>query len=268
MNCQKFRTEIEELGGGARLTAQAESHAARCDSCRAFRAEGHALRALVGSLARVEAPGDFDFRLRARIARSEGEGSRPASWRGFVPGAAWLTAAGCLVLALGVFVRFRPGGASPPQAPSAVERIAVANDAASTKDQQPAVNTAHDGPATVSDEVKTYTASSGGSRKARAPQSRKFILTHEAAQELADLQNIEGATDTHTLDSRGMKIYVGSPIALPVSTQERPLEALFKDTSGATRAVSVDAVTFGARGLPARRGQVRNASYNAQQGVW
>jgi hypothetical protein len=266
MNCQNFRTEIEELGRGAALTARAESHAAHCDSCRAFRSEGDALRVLVGGLARVEAPGDFEFRLRSRIARSEGARARPASWRGFVPGAAWLTAAGCLVLALGVFINFRQGGRTLPQAPSATNKIAAARDTASTKDRSSLVNNENDESLTGSSEVKTYTASSGGGRKARAPQSRKFILPREAAQELASQQSIENTTETLMLDAQGMKIYVGSPIALPMSTQERPLEALFKDTSGATRSVSVDAVTFGARGLPTRRAPARNVSYT--QGVW
>lgn len=267
MNCQHFRTEIEGLGRGAALDARAESHAARCDSCRAFRAEGDALRLLVGGLARVDAPGDFEFRLRARLARAEGGRADQASWRGFVPGAAWLTAAGCLVLALGVFINLRQGGGTAsPQAPTAVEQIAVVNDTTSTKDSQPLVNTPSEETLTGSGEVKTYTAASGGGHKARAPQIRKFIIPREAASELADLQSIESGAETRTLDSQGMKIYVGSPIALPVSTQERPLEALFKDTSGATRSVSVDAVTFGARGLPARRAPVRNVSYT--QGVW
>jgi hypothetical protein len=267
MNCQKFRTEIEELGRGAALPARAESHVAGCDSCRAFRSEGDRLHALIGGLARVDAPGDFEFRLKSRIARSEGASARPARWRGFVPGAAWLTAAGCLVIALGVFVNFRQGSASSPQAPSAVDQIAVANETTSTKDHQPVVNNdANDESMTSAREVNAGTTSPGVSRRVTAPRRGKFILPHEAARQLASLQNIEAAPDTHVLDSQGMKIYVGSPIALPVSTQERPLEALFKDTNGATRSVSVDAVTFGARGLPSRRAQVRNASYT--QGVW
>jgi hypothetical protein len=265
MNCQNFRTEIEELGRGAALTARAESHAAHCDSCRAFRAEGDALRGLVGGLARVEAPGDFEFRLRSRIARSEGAHARPASWRGFVPGAAWLTAAGCLVLALGVFINFRQGRTASPQSTSSASQIA-ASDTTSITDRQPLVKTVSDETQTGPDEVKTYAATSGSGRKARAPQSRKVILPREAAQELAGLQNARDTTETYLLDAQGMKINVGSPIALPVSTQGRPLEALFKDTSGATRSVSVDAVTFGARGLPARRAPVKNVSYT--QGVW
>jgi hypothetical protein len=273
MNCQKFKTEFEERGRGARLTGRAESHAAHCDSCRAFRAEGDALRALVGGLARVEAPGDFDFRLRARIARSEGARFQHAGWRGFVPGAAWLTAAGCLVLALGVFVRFRPGQTAPPPTPRAVAQTQEAVPDAATAGEQARANAddTQQQPVSVQEVSERETLAAAavvrrGSRAARAPQGQKFILPREAAREIAGLQNTEGATETHMLDSRGMKIYVGSPIALPVSTQESRLEALFKDTSGATRSVSVDAVTFGARGLPARRAQVRNASY--AQGVW
>jgi hypothetical protein len=267
MNCQKYRTEIEELERGAALTESARAHAAGCDSCRAFRAGDDSLRALVGGLARVEAPGDFEFRLRARIARSEGVGARPAFWRGFVPGGAWLTVAGCLVLALGVFVRFRPGQTTSPQsAPAAVQTHEIAR-AASTPGKSVGAGVEDGEVRTVAHAESLPTALVRSSnRTTRAQQSHKFILPHEAAEQLAGLQNGGDATETLTLDSQGMKIYVGTPIALPVSTHDRPLEALFKDTSGATRSVSVDAVTFGARDLRSRRAQARNASYT--QGVW
>ncbi|HEX8163822.1 MAG TPA: hypothetical protein VF538_18280 [Pyrinomonadaceae bacterium] len=280
MNCQNFRNEIEELEAGGRLAAEAESHAARCRSCRAFRDEGDSLRALVGSLARVEAPGDFDFRLRARIARSEGARTAHAGWRGFVPGAAWLSAAGCLVLALGVFVHFRPGQSAPPPpapapAPAQAREVAAADSAAAKPDQttvRPEQADVSDGETQAASgkeirEAVAYTPARRGNRAPRSPQGQRFILSREAAGRIGESQDSAGAYETSTLDSRPMKIHVGSPIALPVSTQERPLEALFKDTSGATRSVSVDAVTFGARGLPARRAQARNASYT-QQGVW
>jgi hypothetical protein len=271
MNCQKFRTEIEELDGGAGLSARAESHAAQCESCRAFRAEGDRLRRLVGGLARVEAPGDFEFRLSARIARSGGARARASSWRGFVPGAAWLTAAGCLVAALSLFVHFRPGRtSSPPQTSPAVAQTHEAARNAPTAVGQEQANVVNDKQQPVShrevSDRETIAAAHRGNRATRATQSQKYVLPREAANEIAGLQDSEGATETHVLDSQGMKIHVGSPIALPMATRERPLEALFKDTSGATRSVSVDAVTFGARGLPSRRAPVRNASY--AQGVW
>ena len=66
--CRATRREIDESELNQRLSEQAHSHVASCASCRGFRAERTSLRELVGSLEPVAAPGDFEMRLRARLA--------------------------------------------------------------------------------------------------------------------------------------------------------------------------------------------------------
>ncbi len=66
--CRATRREIDESELNQGLSDQARLHVSLCPSCRGFQAERTGLRELVGSLEPVAAPGDFDLRLRARLA--------------------------------------------------------------------------------------------------------------------------------------------------------------------------------------------------------
>ncbi len=74
--CRATRREIDEGELNRTLSRQAHAHVAGCASCREFRAERTSLRELVGSLEPVAAPGDFDLRLRARLASERQNRSR------------------------------------------------------------------------------------------------------------------------------------------------------------------------------------------------
>ncbi len=68
MNCRNIRREIEEAGPGDLLSSGVNDHVLSCVACETLLREQTKLQALVSSLGTVEAPGDFDFRLRARLA--------------------------------------------------------------------------------------------------------------------------------------------------------------------------------------------------------
>jgi len=71
-NCEVVRRELEELMLGEACSTAATEHLRDCASCREFHEQQTKLRQIVGSLGTVEAPADFDFRLRARLAQSNG----------------------------------------------------------------------------------------------------------------------------------------------------------------------------------------------------
>lgn len=71
-NCEVVRLELDELMTGESCSAAATEHLRDCASCREFHEQQTKLRQIVGSLGTVEAPADFDFRLRARLAQSNG----------------------------------------------------------------------------------------------------------------------------------------------------------------------------------------------------
>jgi hypothetical protein len=265
MNCKKFRTEIEEAGRTASLGAATSAHLASCASCRAFRSEREALRGLVASLARVDAPADFEFRLRARIARSEDESHAHTSRRTFVPGAAWLAVAGCLVLALGLFINFRQPQRQSRETASAAGPAATvdARSASPVEAATPRESNEHaSGLEAASTNVDTVRSAS---RATRAQRHEKFIIPSETVEQIAQTQPADGQLETHVADVTGSPIYVGTPIPLPVRTHEKRFEALFKDAHGAQRVVAIDPVTFGARGQTPSRVNMKNVSYT---GVW
>jgi len=74
-NCEVVRRELDELMLGEACSTVATEHMRGCASCREFHEQQTKLRQIVGSLGVVEAPADFDFRLRARLATDASNGS-------------------------------------------------------------------------------------------------------------------------------------------------------------------------------------------------
>jgi len=69
MNCQ----EIKNATDIASTNLSFQAHLADCASCRQHVAEMNSLRALLRQQPRLEVPGDYDFHLRARIARAQSD---------------------------------------------------------------------------------------------------------------------------------------------------------------------------------------------------
>lgn len=69
MNCQ----EIKSATDIASTNNSFQAHLVECSACRQHVTEMNSLRALLRQQPRLEVPGDYDFRLRARIARAESE---------------------------------------------------------------------------------------------------------------------------------------------------------------------------------------------------
>jgi hypothetical protein len=69
-DCKLIRHDIEETEFGRELSPGVVQHMDQCTSCREFFESDKKIRQMVGSLAPVEAPADFDFRLSARIAQT------------------------------------------------------------------------------------------------------------------------------------------------------------------------------------------------------
>ncbi len=74
--CEVIRRELEEVALNDEFSGAAAEHLRGCADCREFQRQQTKLRQIVGSLGTVNAPADFDFRLRARLAAdSERSGS-------------------------------------------------------------------------------------------------------------------------------------------------------------------------------------------------
>ncbi len=73
MGCKTVSKEIDELESGQLPGAKIQTHLQDCGSCRSFYHDRQKLREMIDGLEAVEAPGDFDFRLRARLANVRAE---------------------------------------------------------------------------------------------------------------------------------------------------------------------------------------------------
>ncbi|MCA1615279.1 MAG: hypothetical protein LC800_14485 [Acidobacteria bacterium] len=268
MDCKRCRVEIEEAGPGAGLRAAAGAHLAGCAGCRAFRAESESLRALVAGLGRVDAPHDFEFRLRARLA-AEGAGRARVGWRTYFPRAAWAAAAGCLLLAVGVSLRpsrtATPAAAGVGSQPSSVAKADAGGNQTDPIRRPPNVVSAAT-PANASVEVAKAEGAAGGSRvannrRADKPRRRQTVEPRVAVEEIA-----AGVGGAARFDEHSRSVIGGTVIPLQVSAEERPLQVTFKDMQGASRVVRVDPVAFGSREPNLSGARVVNATH--KQGVW
>lgn len=99
--CKAVRREIDEANLEQQLSAETIQHLKRCVLCRGFRDERHVLRGLMAGFETVGAPPDFDFRLRARLARERNGASSGFRLNSLSIGARSLAAA-ALVLVVAV----------------------------------------------------------------------------------------------------------------------------------------------------------------------
>jgi hypothetical protein len=129
MTCQNIQATINEtVYGGLQSPALAfnegvRRHLGECLGCRRHADEVSGVAALMASLPRVSAPSDFDFKLRARIARAKAAEREQAGWFASLFGRSFTWAqAGAAMAAVALVVslttyQFLPGenqaGASP-----------------------------------------------------------------------------------------------------------------------------------------------------------
>jgi len=103
MKCQDIRTAIDTMSKRAPMSHEMKAHVGVCVDCGRYADQTTALLSLLSAQPRVEAPSDFDFRLRARIARAQAEprglAARIQSFWSFSWGQA-ATAAATLALAV------------------------------------------------------------------------------------------------------------------------------------------------------------------------
>lgn len=76
MDCENLRREIDESAPGESLSMFAGRHLSSCAECKTFSDQQQKLQNILANLGTIEAPGDFNFRLRARLAREKGSSAR------------------------------------------------------------------------------------------------------------------------------------------------------------------------------------------------
>jgi hypothetical protein len=240
--CRSTRREIDESELNQRLSNQALSHLAVCPSCSDFRAERASLRELVGSLEPVTAPGDFDMRLRARIANEQGRARQPFIFRFVTSTPAIVTAALVVMLATSLdwFAQRNKSQQAPAIAATApVSPSAPSTGASSGSDQARLASTG----TVVSSETTPDPGTEGRtvSQDRGVNSSRETNNKNKAALATSTDYAVSKAESIKQLEQRAGEVSLSAPL--------RPMVVSMQDDHGATRKISLPPVSFGAQRL-------------------
>lgn len=228
MGCKSVNKEIDELESGQLPGANAQAHLQACGSCRSFYDDRQKLRQMIAGLETVEAPGDFDFRLRARLANQRVERASVFSSFGFgLPSIALVVLA--ILVGVGIYLRATDVGSQQPlaevpkTAPSAVQSKPAdvkATELSASVSPEPAGTSGVAEPAAV---VKERVRSRKGNRsfKSNAIRRDDFLAKSE------------------------------NSAMFPLEAAE-PLRVSVDYATGGSRTISLPAVSFGSQQVVAR----------------
>ena len=222
MNCQKVRRVIEATDRGDFLNAEAAEHIKGCPACEKLNEEHLVLRDITANLGTVEAPADFDFRLRARLARANAEDVRPGFGR-LTFGLRSAALASLLVVFGGAMLIVNLRTAENPTQNPVVEKPAGNEAIAAATPFQPTLGSP--GLTTPSLSRDAVRASNGNRRgrtgtrdmaSGRAPVVRPNELTARASD-------------------------------FPIDASSQPVKVSLDDGRGSSRTISVPTVSFGSQ---------------------
>lgn len=242
--CETVRHELEELMLYDECSSYVTQHMRECGDCREFHQKQTKLRQIVGSLGTVEAPPDFDFRLRARLANESsnpGLHMRVMQWSFASKGFA---AATMILLFAGVVVYVRTMMNQSAQQTIAEHRIEPPQPA--PKPLQSEVSLPNESPMVVSDNASRRVT---GERRASL-NKRPPLATIDRASERPPS-------------------FIDAPLhsaifSINASNSLEPFRVSLDDGRGNAHTISVPTITFGSqRVLP-------NSNQAVQKGgsVW
>jgi hypothetical protein len=236
MNCRNIRREIEEAGSGNFLSAAALAHLGVCSACQTLSSQQTKLQALVAGLGTVEAPGDFDFRLRARLAAEKPGNARSLPTFSFGLRSAAVAALLLLIGSALVFVSFRPQTGN---------QLAEKNQAApipATPEQAP-------GQLAV---VRTPTSNDAGQVEVNSPSPVRTPKERISRREIARLgggkrigTTLESGTGAPVIRPDDQLAEAYPTAAFPINASRQSLKVSVDDRRGASRTISLPAVSFG-----------------------
>ena len=228
-NCELIRRELDELMPGEAQSSAASQHLRECASCREFYEQTAKLRQIVGSLGTVEAPADFDFRLRARLAQgNESSIYWPFARRGLA------VAAMLLVFATGAVV-VRNVLTKPPK----VDVVARQPEA------QPPVKQDDAPPAVKEDDREQSVATTVGDGPQNGPQNIRKTLRPRNDYRKRSVSAIDFSSQR--AEVIGGAAPVGVSAAFPIDASLQSFKVSLDDGRGNEKTISVPTITFGSQ---------------------
>jgi hypothetical protein len=252
-NCEVIRRELDELALDQTWSSSAAEHLQACSACRQFQQKQNKLRQIVGSLGTVEAPPDFDFRLRARLANDSSSTAfhlSSAYWpfarRGLAVAAMVLLIATGAVLVRNVIDRQQAPveitNNNPPvvSQPSTVPASTTSPTAPVKPEEFSAVI-----PPRAPQKVKSERSSQS------VPRSKRQIGSLDFSSERAPV--ITGSEPVETS---------GAVAVFPIDASMQSLKVSLDDGQGNARIISVPTITFGSQR------SLQSGNQFAPKGIW
>jgi hypothetical protein len=259
IDCENIRREVEAAAPSDLLSATANEHLRICKECGTFRDEEWKLRKLVASLGAVNAPGDFEFRLRARLAGEMRGTSQSLAIGKFSFGfrsaafAAVLLMIGAVLLFVGLRTSLNNSQVARETAPTSIGTKAPAaaqTVAASQNPENGAKNVTTDlavGPQT--DQAVDAKLNSNDSPEQHRSRSRLGFRPGE----LASARSGERVR-TRDLASTPATVFRATnpgaePLsnAFPIGASYQSLKVSLDDGRGSSRTISLPSISFGSQ---------------------
>jgi hypothetical protein len=254
MNCRSVRREIEEVPLGNLLSASASDHLRDCPQCTLFREDRLKLREMLASLGAVEAPGDFDFRLRARLA-NEKRGGQPFVMRNLSFGfRSVAVVATLLLIGSALLVVSLRSSSTDPLAAGGAKSPSTTNDQASGSRQ---TGSATNPEVAISVPAKTgetnnADGTTGSTEVKKVAESRRLS---SRGSEVAWARGDKGGNqrlktlDTGISPARGPgdASTAKSSNVFPINASYQSLKVSLDDGRGSSRTISVPSVSFGSQ---------------------
>ena len=232
--CEPVRRELEELTLNETFGGATAGHLRDCAECREFQRQQMKLRQIVGSLGTVNAPADFDFRLRARLAAD----SQRSSFRSFaVKGLA--TAAVLVVFGVGVAVVWQRNA---PQGP-----VAEAPRTTQTKpDEQIG----------ITKPAPEVTPTVAVNHEPKPKVERSFVVKPKRT-----LTALDFSSERANVISNARPV-LNNEAVFPIDASLQSLKVSLDDGRGNARTISFPTVSFGSQRV------LTTANQFAPKGVW
>lgn len=279
-DCKVFRTEIDGAADGGALGPRAAAHVRSCAACGDELRGREALRGLVRGLGRVEAPADFEYRLRARMARSKPGGGHGV-FGGLFPvrGLAWAAVAVC-VLSVTAAVYFRQTRPATPNAPGVVETASAPQAPLSpttTQSNNTERKTARQDEqaggvrtdAVMSNTPVLARRASGGKRVASQPRERELTTrvpraeSTEGGSLVADLRSARIQLPRLNVNNGASSVQAQG---IQLGTNAGTLRVALRDERGIL--VPMRSVSFGSQEPLSRQNAAVRVSTQDDEGVW
>ncbi len=257
IDCRRVCQEIEEAN---RLQLQELSLAARehlesCVQCTVFLRQRLKLQEIVSSLGAVEAPADFDFQLRARLARGERHILRKIGGVSFSRFSLAVTMIGLLVgggLLFRVFLRDNPK--RPP------ENSQVS--AAIRQDKNIAAEDISGKQAQSKQQKQTVASSQIVPPAGRTRATGKTLLANVRPKNTLATKDFSSLPAPVFRSDQSVASAVTFPI-FPIGASYQSLKVSLDDGSGISRTISVPTVSFGSQ-----RGLAGSPVTSTSKGIW